>query len=293
MANGIYIGDKNDNAREIATKLLIGDKNNRARVLTKILVGDKTNRARLVYSTIQDVPPTPDEPKKITFRIDGAPYVVEEGTTWNEWCYTTGNDTFGGYVYEVIGGYLVCNIGGKIVVDENGNRITDGDAVIVAGDYVYEAKTVTFTINSVPYEVDKGDTWELLVYTNKFNLGISINPDYFIANSTEDKLLIDANGDFVRADSDIEPGSYTMYTPQSIVINDEVNIVYSTSINLNGMSWKQFVDDDRCNYNGRFGYTSQYVTYQGSHIYYFDADHCEMYVQPGSYIDTLYTEYYA
>ena len=62
MANGIYIGDKNDNAREIATKLLIGDKNNRARVIAKILVGDRTNRARLVYSAIQDFPPIPDEP---------------------------------------------------------------------------------------------------------------------------------------------------------------------------------------------------------------------------------------
>lgn len=62
MANGIYIGDKNDNAREIATKLLIGDKNNKARVITNILVGDRTNRARLVYSAIQDFPPVPDEP---------------------------------------------------------------------------------------------------------------------------------------------------------------------------------------------------------------------------------------
>ena len=62
MANGIYIGDKNDNARDVATKLLIGDKNNRARTIAKILVGDRTNRARLVYSAIQDFPPVPDEP---------------------------------------------------------------------------------------------------------------------------------------------------------------------------------------------------------------------------------------
>lgn len=55
MAKGIYIGDKNDNSREIATKLLIGDKNNKARSIIKILIGDKNNRARLVYVYANEV----------------------------------------------------------------------------------------------------------------------------------------------------------------------------------------------------------------------------------------------